>query len=173
MARETVDIFISGGGIAGLTAGIVMAREGFRTVLADPTPPATSRDDSGSDLRSTAFLQPARELLEDAGLWDRLGEAATPLEALRVIDLSGTPSTIQTERTFVASDLDQAAFGWNLPNWLTRKVLIIASRPRSKVSWINASSVTRWKTSTRRMTVARQKNARSQLERNAPGENVV
>ncbi len=128
MTRETIDIFISGGGIAGLTAGIAMARAGFRTVLADPTPPPTTRDDGGSDLRSTAFLQPARELLEDAGLWDRLAGAATPLEALRVIDLTGTPPSILTERTFVASDLDQAAFGWNLPNWLTRKVLTEAAR---------------------------------------------
>ncbi len=128
MTRETVDIFISGGGIAGLTAGIALARAGFRTVLADPAPPPQAREDSGSDLRSTAFLQPARTLLEEVGLWDKLADAATPLEALCVVDLAGTPPAIQTERTFQSSDLGEAAFGWNLPNWLTRKVLTEAAK---------------------------------------------
>lgn len=127
MTRQSVDIFISGGGIAGLTAGIAMAKAGFRTVLADPSTPPKTRDDSGSDLRSTAFLQPARALLEEVGLWDKLASHATPLEALRVIDLAGAPPSIQTERTFLSSDLGEPAFGWNLPNWLTRKVLTNAA----------------------------------------------
>ncbi len=133
MTRQSVDIFISGGGIAGLTAGIAMARAGFTTVLADPAPPPESRDADGSDLRSTAFLQPARTLLEDARLWDKLAPHATPLEALRVVDLAGTPPAIQTERTFLASDLGEPAFGWNLPNWLTRKVLTDAAANTSNL----------------------------------------
>ena len=97
-------------------------------MLADPAPPPVAMDSDGSDLRSTAFLQPARALLEDAGIWDALADHATPLEALRVIDTKGTPPAIQTERTFQSSDLDVAAFGWNLPNWLTRKVMTQAAQ---------------------------------------------
>ncbi|MEM9427542.1 MAG: FAD-dependent monooxygenase [Pseudomonadota bacterium] len=127
MSRVHTDIFISGGGIAGLSAGIALANAGFRVVLADPAPPASDSDDSKADLRSTAFLQPARGLLEDAGLWPLLEPSATPLEALRVIDLAGAPPKIATERTFSAADLGESAFGWNLPNWLTRKVLTDAA----------------------------------------------
>ncbi len=123
MSRITTDIFISGGGIAGLTAGISLARAGFSVVLADPAPPPADVASEGSDLRSTAFLQPARALLEAAGLWSRLEDAAMPLEALRVINMGDTLPDIATERTFEAADLNEPAFGWNLPNWLTRKVL--------------------------------------------------
>ncbi|MEM9845191.1 MAG: FAD-dependent monooxygenase, partial [Pseudomonadota bacterium] len=127
MTKIETDIFISGGGIAGLTAAVSLAGAGFQVVLADPSPPVMDGDADGSDLRSTAFLQPARHLLEDAGLWSLLDSAATPLEALRVIDLEGTPPEISTERTFQSSDINETAFGWNLPNWLTRKVLTEAA----------------------------------------------
>ena len=127
MSRIETDIFVSGGGIAGLAAGIALAKGGFRVTLADPSPPAHDADDAGSDLRSTAFLKPARDLLAEAGLWARLEGSAMPLEALRVIDLNGEPPQIVTERTFQSADLSEAAFGWNLPNWLTRKVLTEAA----------------------------------------------
>ena len=126
MARETTDIFISGGGIAGLTAGIVLARAGFRVTLADPSPPP-AEGDAAADLRSTAFLAPARTLLDEAGIWNQLAAQATPLEVLRVIDLAGTPPRIRAERAFRSADLGEPAFGWNLPNWLTRKVLAQAA----------------------------------------------
>ena len=126
MTRETTDIFISGAGIAGLAAAIGLARAGFRVTLADPAPPPVETDD-GADLRSTAFLAPARALLEEAGLWARLASHATPLETLRVIDLSGEPPEIRTERAFRSADLNEPAFGWNLPNWLTRQVLAEAA----------------------------------------------
>ncbi len=123
MSRTQTDIFISGGGIAGLTAGIALARNGFSVILADPSPPPDDTRSVEVDLRSTAFLQPARELLDETGLWGELAGSAEPLDALRVIDLTGAPHAISTERTFQASDLGDTAFGWNLPNALTRKVL--------------------------------------------------
>lgn len=123
MTRDKIDIFISGAGIAGLAAAIALAKAGMRVVLADPAPPPTAADEDGSDLRSTAFLAPARAVLQQAGVWSHLADAATPLEALRVIDCAGTPPAPVTQRTFQSSDLGEAAFGWNLPNWLTRKVL--------------------------------------------------
>lgn len=124
----TTDVFISGGGIAGLSTALGFAKAGFSVTLADPAPPPKAMDSDGSDLRSTAFLQPARALLEEAGIWGDLADHATPLEALRVIDTKGTPPEIQTERTFQSTDLGETAFGWNLPNWLTRKVMTQAAQ---------------------------------------------
>ena len=120
---ENRDIFISGGGIAGLTLALGCARMGLGVTLADPNPPPADAEAEGSDLRSTAFLQPARALFEDLGLWPSLDGHATALETLAVIDCSGDPPTPRTERAFRSSDLGEAAFGWNLPNWLTRKIL--------------------------------------------------
>ncbi len=114
------DIFISGGGIAGLTAAAALSELGYSVVLADPAP----ADPGTPDLRSTAYLQPAKALFERVGLWEKLSQDATPLKTLRVIDTAGMPPALQTERAFQSSDLSEDPFGWNIPNWRARKVLI-------------------------------------------------
>lgn len=123
MSKKTTDVFISGAGIAGLALAIGLAKTGRSVTLADPAPPPQSRDEDQSDLRSTAFLRPGRDFLDDIGVWTRLRDQATPLEVLRVINCTGQPPQIGTERAFRSDDLGEAAFGWNLPNWLTRKTL--------------------------------------------------
>ncbi|MGJ8612484.1 MAG: UbiH/UbiF family hydroxylase, partial [Octadecabacter sp.] len=83
------DIFISGGGVAGLTAAAAFGGAGFNVVIADPMPPVTDDKTDGADLRTTAFLQPARDFLIAAGLWDRLSPFATPLQIMRIVDAGG------------------------------------------------------------------------------------
>ncbi|MDV7144186.1 FAD-dependent monooxygenase [Tropicimonas sp. TH_r6] len=117
MARTETEILIAGGGIAGLTAALSFGRAGYRTLLVSPEPPVTEGDADGSDLRSTAFLQPAKHLFEQVGLWDDLAETATPLNVLRVVDTVNWPPQIRDSREFLASDLGEQSFGWNLMNW--------------------------------------------------------
>lgn len=124
MTRTGCDILISGGGIAGLTAAAAFAQAGFSVIVADPAPPAQEAGTDGSDLRSTAFLAPAIALFREAGLWEALAPHAARLDTLRVIDTTGWPPEIRDERAFEATDVTDGPFGWNLPNWLTRKVLI-------------------------------------------------
>lgn len=123
MTKTRTDILISGGGIAGLTAAAAFARDGFSVILADPALPAADAQTDGSDLRSTAFLAPAIALFREAGLWDALALHAARLDTLRVVDTTGWPPEIRDERAFRAEDVTDGPFGWNLPNWLTRKVL--------------------------------------------------
>ncbi len=123
---EHVDILISGGGIAGLTAAAAFGQAGFSVLLVDPAVPVEQGSDPAADLRSTAYLPPARALFEQIGLWDLLSPHAVPLDALRIIDTTGTPPEITETRTFDPSDLDETTFGWNLPNWLTRRELAAA-----------------------------------------------
>lgn len=119
-----VDILISGGGIAGLTAAAAFASAGFSVQCVDPTPPVTERDAAGADLRTTAFLQPARLLLEDAGLWARLAEHAAPLQVMRIVDAGGVVAEPRIIKNFEASDISDLPFGWNLPNWLLRREML-------------------------------------------------
>ncbi len=119
-----VDIFISGGGIAGLVAAAALGHAGFTVLVADPAPPVETADEDGSDLRSTAFLQPARALFDEIGLWPVLAPHAVSLDALRVVDTTGWPPEITETRTFEATDLGEGPFGWNLPNWLTRREVL-------------------------------------------------
>ncbi len=115
------DIIISGGGIAGLTATAAFAQVGFNVLCIDPAKPVTARDASGADLRSTAFLQPARALLEEVGLWLRLAPNAQPLQIMRIIDAGGAEHEARMTKEFNAADISDHPFGWNLPNWLLRR----------------------------------------------------
>ncbi|SFJ52517.1 FAD-dependent monooxygenase [Jannaschia pohangensis] len=111
------DIVIAGAGPAGLAAACVFGSEGYDVTLIDPAPPITGEDEPGADLRTTALLQPARDLLTRAGIWDRLGPAGTALWTMRIVDAAGDTTVT---RDFEARDISDAPFGWNFPNWLLR-----------------------------------------------------
>ena len=118
---DQTDIFISGGGIAGLTAAAAFGQAGFSVICADPTPPVTDAAAEGSDLRTTAFLQPSRQFLDRAGLWDRLAPHAMPLQVMRIVDAGGELAEPRVAHDFDAADISDLPFGWNLPNWLLRR----------------------------------------------------
>ena len=117
-----VDILIAGGGVAGLTAAAAFGTAGFSVLSVDPAPPITDQATEGADLRTTAFLQPAQRLLDDAGLWSRLAPHAAALQVMRIVDAGGSEPVARVTRDFDAADLSpDAPFGWNLPNWLLRR----------------------------------------------------
>ena len=134
MMRETTDILISGGGVAGLTAACALGSAGFRVICVDPTPPVTEAADAGADLRTTAFLQPSRQVLEGAGLWARLAPHAAPLQVMRIIDAGGETTEARLTKDFDAADISDAPFGWNLPNWLLRREMLGRIAELSNVS---------------------------------------
>lgn len=123
MTIQTTDILISGGGVAGLTAAAAFGKAGFSVICVDPAPPVTDAGAEGADLRTTAFLQPAQHLLQEAGLWDRLAPHAAPLQVMRIVDAGGPTATPRIVKDFDAAELSDAPFGWNLPNWLLRREL--------------------------------------------------
>ena len=126
MPYHTTDIVISGGGIAGLTATCAFAQAGYSVVCVDPKPPVTDGNDPTADLRSTAFLQPARNTLRNAGLWDQLERFAMPLETMRLADAGGTQNEIRAVADFNASEISDEPFAWNLTNWLLSRELVNA-----------------------------------------------
>jgi 2-octaprenyl-6-methoxyphenol hydroxylase len=121
MERIETDILVVGGGIAGLAATGAFAAEGFSALCVDPVPPPAEMADPGSDLRSTAFLMPSVRLLERAGLWAPLLRHAAPLRIMRIADAGGPEPRIRATADFVADEVGQTAFGFNIPNWLLRK----------------------------------------------------
>ena len=121
---RAADIVIAGAGPAGLIAAAALATSGAEISVIDPARPVTTDTDASADLRSTAFLRPARALFDRIGLWPVLARHAQPLQALRIVDLAGDPPAIRGERTFAASDGGDAPFGWNIMNWRVRAALI-------------------------------------------------
>lgn len=123
MKRITSDIVISGGGVAGLTAAAAFGAAGYNVVIVDPALPVTNAAFEGADLRTTAFLQPAQAFLDEIGLWSRLAEYATPLQVMRIADVSGEGGA-RVSADFDAADISDKPFGWNLPNWLLRREML-------------------------------------------------
>ena len=63
-------------------------------------------------------------MLETAGLWKRLEPHAAALQIMRIIDAGGPEPEARLTKDFDASDISDAPFGWNLPNWLLRREMI-------------------------------------------------
>ncbi len=124
MSAAEYDILVSGGGVAGLTAAAVFGTAGFSVLCVDPAAPITVRDAAGSDLRTTAFLQPAQQLLDRAGLWDRVAPYAASLQIMRIVDAGGKLAKPRITKEFDAADISDQPFGWNLPNWLLRREMV-------------------------------------------------
>ena len=124
MMQDNFDVIISGAGLAGLATAVAFGNVGFRVLCVDPASPITDRDTPGADLRSTAFLQPARDFLVSLGLWERLAAHATPLEVMQIMDSGGSETTARVSKRFEARDISSLPFGWNLPNWLLRREIL-------------------------------------------------
>ncbi len=124
MERITTDVLIAGGGVAGLTAAAAFGTAGFSVLCVDPVPPVTAAEAQGSDLRSTAFLMPAVQLLQRAGLWTRLAPEAAALRVMRVADAGGDAPEIRETADFTAAEIGEEVFGYNLPNWLLRREMV-------------------------------------------------
>lgn len=118
---QEYDVLVSGGGIAGLVAAAAFGAAGHSVLCVDPAQPVTEEGAEGSDLRSTAFLNPSIPVLAAAGLWDRLSPFATPLQVMRIIDAGGALPEARLTRDFDAAEISDQPFGWNLPNWLLKR----------------------------------------------------
>lgn len=139
----TQDIFVSGGGVAGLTAACLFGSAGYSVTCVDPAPPITERDARGADLRSTAFLQPSVAVLEQAGVWHKLAPHAMALQTMRIVDAGGDCGEPRATRDFDASDISEMPFGWNLPNWLIRRELVARLAELDNVAFLPGTAVTR------------------------------
>lgn len=108
---KRTDILVAGGGLAGQLATLVFAQAGFDVTCVDPAPPVTSPDQ-----RSTAFLMPSVDLLDQAGVFDILRPLAAPLRTMRIADASQHPGQIGQVVDFSAAEIEQDCFGYNIPN---------------------------------------------------------
>lgn len=124
MDRQQVDVLVSGGGVAGLTAAAAFGAAGFSVLCVDPAPPVTEEGAEGADLRTTAFLQPSIPVLDAAGIWARLEPHAMPLQVMRIVDAGGKVPEPRVVKDFEAADISDQPFGWNLPNWLLRREMV-------------------------------------------------
>lgn len=106
----TADIAVVGGGPTGLCAALVAARQGFSVILLAPSGSHTQ-----SDARTTALMVPAIAMLEELEVWNDVAPSAAPLRTLRIVD--DTNRLVRAPLVdFHADEIDEDAFGYNIPN---------------------------------------------------------
>ena len=84
MTRET-DVFVSGGGMVGLTLALALAQGGLKVVVADPMPVAAALD-AKFDGRVTALSYSSVRMFEALGVWEHLKAFAQPINDILVTD---------------------------------------------------------------------------------------
>lgn len=116
------DIAIIGGGIAGLAAAVALGSLGFDVVCVDAQPPQPEKAPD-LDGRTTALLQGSVRALSLCGVWEGCEASAAGLWVMRIVDESGRrePQTF----TFDSREMDEAPFGFNVPNASLRQALLI------------------------------------------------
>jgi len=119
--RQDTDILVVGGGVAGLVATVAFASAGYSVICVDPVPPVTTQADPDADLRTTAYLQPARDFLDRVGLWSHVEAEAQGLRTMRIVDLGNDAAA---PKDFVSDEISDRPFGWNVANWRMRGALM-------------------------------------------------
>jgi len=102
------DVAVVGGGPAGLTAAIAVARSGARTAL-------IARRLPYGDNRTTALLHASIEILQGLDVWEACRDRAAALEVMRLVDDSGRLIR-SPELRFDCHEIYLDAFGYNIEN---------------------------------------------------------
>ncbi|MCJ2015085.1 FAD-dependent monooxygenase [Methylobacterium sp. J-076] len=100
------EVAVVGAGAAGLAAALASAQAGVRTALVGRHAPV-------ADGRTVALLDGSVRFLRALGAWDEVGEWASPLCTLQIIDDTRSLFRPPPAR-FNAAEIGLDAFGWNV-----------------------------------------------------------
>ncbi|MDC0663195.1 2-octaprenyl-6-methoxyphenyl hydroxylase [Marinobacter sp. SS21] len=143
------DLVIAGGGLAGATLALALARAvpQLRVTVVEAFPlsrePLPDHYQPSFDARSTALAWGSRLIYEQLGLWPRLSAQATPIRHIHVSDRGRFGAT-----RLAASEHGQEALGYVVDNRWLGLCLMAALRDCPQVSWrapAQVRDVSRWR----------------------------
>ncbi len=120
MTKERFDTIIIGGGMVGMTLGLLLDRQGVRVAVVEREAFATLTNKQ-NDSRVSAIALGSKHLLERAGVWQHIANDAEPITDIRVTD-GHTPVFLHYDHKEVSTD----PFGYIVENVITRRGLELA-----------------------------------------------
>ncbi|MGO4351202.1 UbiH/UbiF family hydroxylase [Rhizobium sp. RAF36] len=131
---KNFEVAVIGGGLAGMVAGVAIARGGRNVALIAPPAPKEDR-------RTTALMDQSIRFLDRLTLWDKLKPATAALTSMRIID--GTNRLLRAPATtFRAPEVGLDAFGHNFPNAALMTVLEAAIAGEGNITRFDAFAET-------------------------------
>jgi 2-octaprenyl-6-methoxyphenol hydroxylase len=137
MSHNQTDILIAGGGVAGLSLGLLLGQAGLRITIIEPYPPSALSDVKPSG-RTVALMNGSLNVVRACdGVWDRIEPLTCRMEGMRIRDISRALKE-PIELDFPASDIGLEQFGYNIPNGALRAALYDAVIAQEHISILNA-----------------------------------
>jgi len=120
---QKVDVLVAGGGMAGLTMGLALARGGLSVAVIERQAPPAFRDPT-FDGRTSAIAYGSANVFDGVGVWSRLETRAQPIQDIRVADgnLMDRPSSLFLH--YDHRDLGDSPLGYILENRDIRDALL-------------------------------------------------
>lgn len=88
---SAIDIVVAGGGVVGLTAAAVLAKQGYGVTVIDARPNAPVWQREQYDQRVVALTRASQQLLQQLGVWDGIAlRRLSPYTAMQVWDGQGS-----------------------------------------------------------------------------------
>ena len=129
--RQNHTICVVGGGLVGKVAALQLASQLSDT---DSSIALVAQDPATPDKRTTAMLMPAIDMLQELELWSDIQPLTAPLQTMRLID--GSNRLIRAPMVdFHSSEIDLAAFGYNVPNADMLHALDAAIEANDRIVW--------------------------------------
>jgi len=133
------DIAIIGQGPVGLITALALAQKTqYSLTIFGPKP---TSETNAQDTRTTAFMLPSLDMLQNLGLWEQLSAHSAPLSALRMIDDCGGLMRAP-DCYFSANELGKDAFAQNIPNKNLNTTLIKEIQNHPNITWVDTKAVT-------------------------------
>lgn len=136
MSVERFEVAIVGGSFSGGTLATLLGQAGLRTVMIERAT-ADIVERPGFDVRTTAISYGSRQVLDSAGLWQRVADHACPIQEIRVAD-NHSPLYLH----FDSQEVGDQPFGSILENWVIRRALRERLQELPSVTQIAPATVT-------------------------------
>ncbi|MDE2760108.1 MAG: FAD-dependent monooxygenase [Paracoccaceae bacterium] len=140
--KQYCDIFISGGGLAGLMTALSLADKFSNIICCDPNLEFDS-DSSGlpQDRRVTALFNSSLDYLANLiPLEALLTDCGKRLSEIEIVEAGGKGKLIQTT-SFKSHCIDRTEFGWVIPNENLRKALIAKVLQNPRITTLSKNGV--------------------------------